>query len=114
MTKYLLLYWAPPEVNAQYEPSPDEMQEMFAQWQAWKQKFKDQVADMGDGLQPKGKLVKKGGGVSDGPSPEAKEIVTGYSIIQAKSMDEAIKVAKECPIFSMPNATTEIRELMGY
>ena len=114
MTKYLFLYWGPSAASKTYEPSPEEFQEMFAQWNAWKQKFKDQVTDLGDGLKPSGKFVRKEGVVTDGPLPELKEIVTGYSIIQAKSMDEAVKVARECPIYMMPGATTEIRELMGY
>ena len=114
MTKYLFLYWGPAEVSADYQPSPEEFQQVFAQWQAWKEKFKEQVADMGDGLKPAGKVVSKDGAVTDGPLPEAKEIVTGYSIIHAASMDEAVKVARECPIFLMPGSTTEIRELMGY
>ena len=114
MTKYLFLYWGPSQVNQDYQPSPEEFQEMFAQWRAWKEKFKEQVADLGDGLKHNGKFLTKAGEVTDGPLPEAKEIVTGYSIIQAKSMDEAVKVARACPIFMMPGATTEIRELMGY
>ena len=114
MTKYMLLYWGSPTAQTEWKPSPEEMQQVFAQWQAWKDKFKAQVVDIGDGLQPRGKLLKQDGQLMDGPLPEAKEIVTGYSIIQAKSMEEAVKVAGECPIFAMPGATTEIRELMGY
>lgn len=113
MTKYMFIYWAPPSTSEAWQPSPDEMQQVFAQWQAWKEKFKKQVADLGDGLKPGGRVLKNGQ-LTDGPLPEAKEIVTGYSIIHADSMEEAAKVARECPIFQMPNATTEIRELMGY
>lgn len=114
MTKYMFLYRGPSEVSAGYNPSPEEFQEMFAQWAAWKEKFKDQVVDLGDALKPGGKFLNKNATPTDGPLPEAKEIVTGYSIIQAKSLDEAVKIARECPIFEMPGATTEIRELMGY
>jgi len=114
MTKYLFLYWGSPAVQAGWQPSPEEMQQVFAQWQTWKDKFKKQVADVGDGLKPGGKVLKDGGQLTDGPLPEAKEIVTGYSIIQAESIDEAVNVARECPIFAMPGARTEIRELMGY
>ena len=41
MTKYLFLYWGPSQVNQDYQPSPEEFQEMFAQWRAWKEKFKE-------------------------------------------------------------------------
>jgi hypothetical protein len=35
--------------------------------------------------------------VTDGPFAEAKEVVGGYWIIQARSKDEAVEWAKRCP-----------------
>ena len=112
MTKYLFLYWTPPTSTAP-EPSPEEMQQMMAQWGSWKEKFKDQVLDMGDGLNRTGRVLKAGQ-VTDGPFAEAKEIVGGYSIVQATSYEAALEVARECPISFMPGASIEIRALMGY
>ncbi|MDX2054877.1 MAG: YciI family protein [Polyangiaceae bacterium] len=111
MTKYLFLYRNPPSPD--YQPSPEEMQKMFAQWNAWKEKFKAQVVDVGDGLKHGAKLLANGK-VSDGPLPEAKEIIGGFSIIQAQTIDDAIAVARECPIVYMPNSVIEIREMMGF
>jgi hypothetical protein len=56
----------------------------------------------GSGLQPssKGARVKFSGGkprVIDGPFTEAKELIAGYWLIQAKSKDEAIEWAKRVP-----------------
>jgi hypothetical protein len=56
----------------------------------------------GDGLQAtsKGAKVRFSGGkpaVIDGPFTEAKEIVAGYWIIQARSKDEAIEWARRAP-----------------
>ena len=56
-----------------------------------------------DGLQPpeKGARVTfQGGGknvVTDGPFAEAKEVIGGYWIIQAKSKEEAVAWARRCP-----------------
>lgn len=111
MTKYLFLYWNPPAPGQQ--PSPEEMQQMMAQWNGWKEKFKDYVVEMGDGLNHTGRVLKAGE-VTDGPYAEAKEIVGGFSIVQAASYDEALKVARECPITFMPGASIEIREMMGF
>ena len=111
MNKYLFLYWNPPAPDRQ--PSPEEMQQMMAQWNGWKDKFKDKVAEVGDGLQHTGRVLKEGQ-VTDGPYAESKEIVGGFSIIQAASYDEALQVARECPITLMPGASIEIREMMGY
>src|SRR5918999_438293 len=56
----------------------------------------------GEGLQPssKGARVRFSGKdrtVIDGPFTEAKELIAGFWLIQAKSLDEAIEWAKRCP-----------------
>ncbi|MEZ4444245.1 MAG: YciI family protein [Polyangiaceae bacterium] len=111
MNKYLFLYWNPPAPDRQ--PSPEEMQQMLEQWQSWKEKFKKQVVDMGDGLDHDGRVLKDGK-VTDGPYAEAKEIVGGFSIIEAESFDHALEVARACPITYMPGASIEIRKMMGF
>ena len=49
-----------------------------------------------DGLQPQATRVSKRG-VTDGPFSEAKELVGGYWIIQAKDAEEAVEWAKRVP-----------------
>jgi hypothetical protein len=56
----------------------------------------------GDGLQPssKGKRVKFSGSkpiVIDGPFAETKELIAGFWLWQAKSMDEAVEWLKRSP-----------------
>lgn len=67
-----------------------------------------------DGLHPPstGARVSFAGGkptVTDGPFPEAKEVVGGYWMIQVRSRDEAIEWAKRCP--GGPNETIEVRQV---
>ncbi len=55
-----------------------------------------------DGLHPAGKgaRVSFSGGkanVTDGPFTEAKELIGGYWLIQAKSKEEAVEWASRCP-----------------
>lgn len=47
--------------------------------------------------------------VSDGPFPEAKEVLGGYWIIEVKSREEAIEWAKRCP--ASDNEIIEIRQV---
>ncbi len=75
--RYLFLHRSSPQ---QPPPSPAQMQEMYAAWNAWKEKFKANILDMGDKLKPTGKVVTASG-VTDGPFVEAKEIVGGYMIV---------------------------------
>src|ERR1700759_3952238 len=60
--------------------------------------------------------------VTDGPFAEAKEVVGGYWIIQARSTEEAIEWAKRCPgvdcrvevrpIWEMEDFSPEIKEAL--
>ena len=67
-----------------------------------------------DGLHPPsmGARVSFPGGkpkVTDGPFPEAKQVLGGYWINQVKSKEEAIEWARRCP--GSPNETIEIRQV---
>jgi hypothetical protein len=51
--------------------------------------------------------------VTDGPFAEAKEIVGGYMLVSAESIDRAIEITRESPALMMPGASVEIREVAG-
>lgn len=110
--KYLFIYRNPADLPA-HEPSPAEMQQMYAQWTAWKEKFRDEIVDLGDGLKPAGKVVRANA-TTDGPFVEAKEVLGGYSIVQAASLERAVEISQSCPVLMMPGASVEVRELAGY
>ena len=90
--------------------SPETMQAHMQKWQEWMTKLaKDGTMLAGEPLQPIGKQVngnKKT--VTDGPFIEAKEIVGGYLIVNAKDIDHAVEISKGCPIFDM-NGKLEVR-----
>ena len=48
----------------------------------------------------------------DGPFVESKEVVGGYSIAQANTIDAAAELAKGCPIF-LTGGNVEVRPLAG-
>ena len=114
MTKFMLLYRSPAEVEASFNPSPEEMQEIFKQWDAWKEQFKDNILDVGDGLKPGGRVLGADNEVTDGPYVEAKEVVGGFSLIQAESYEQALDISRACPVRFMPGNSVEIRELAGF
>ena len=66
---------------------------------------------MGGKLKPGGKVVTTSG-ATDGPFVEAKEIVGGYMLVSAESVERAIEVAGRCRML-MPGASIEIREVAG-
>jgi len=102
----------PSSPSSQSGPSPEQMQKMFATYNAWKEKFKDQILDMGDKLMPAGRVVTASG-MADGPFVEAKEVVGGFMIVAAETIDGAAEVARACPAIHMPGVSMEIREMSG-
>ena len=111
--KYLFLHRSvPDQQRPSLQPSPAQMQEMYTAWNAWKEKFKANILDMGSKLKPGGKVLSASG-VTDGPFVEAKEIVGGYMIVTAESYELALEVAKGMAGMIMPGASIEIRELAG-
>ena len=95
--------------------SPEEMQNHMGKWFAWIDKLKaanKYVA--GEALTPGGKTVKgKKPLVTDGPFAEAKEVVGGFFIVKANSIEEASEIAKDCPDLPL-DGTVEIREVMKF
>ena len=51
-------------------------------------------------------------GVTDGPYIETKEVLGGYSVIDADSMDEAVEVAKTWPGVDRGWITVELRPVI--
>jgi len=113
--RFMIMGMATKESEAGILPKP----EAFAAMQQYHEALvKAGILLAADGLAPssKGARVKLSGDkrtVIDGPFTEAKEIVAGFSIIQAKSLEEAIAWVKRAPNLS-PNgeAVIEIRKLM--
>ena len=55
------------------------------------------------------RLTVRGGQVVEGPFMETKEAVGGALLIQAASLEEAIALARECPVLDLQNGHVEIR-----
>ena len=93
----------------QHQPSPAQMQEMYAKFAAWQAKFKGNLADLGGKL-GNGKFVGPAH-AHDGPFVEVKDLVGGYMIVKADSLAEAETVASECPGLVGPGSGVEIIEI---
>ncbi|MCA9599827.1 MAG: hypothetical protein KC776_41260 [Myxococcales bacterium] len=108
MPKYLCIQRSQAGGNRD-KPSPAQMEEMYAVFNAWKEKFSANIVDMGGPLG--GGRVVTSEGSSDGPFVESKEVVGGYMIVSADSVDEATQVARECPGVVRPGSSVEVREI---
>ena len=111
MKEYMYLFRGGDAVRAQQ--SPEAMQAHMQRWGQWMQKLAEEGTFIaGLPLDGGGKVVKDAGGIiTDGPFTEGKEVVGGYLIVKAKTLDEAVNISKGCPIFEH-KGSVEVREIM--
>ncbi len=93
--------------------SPTELQAVMTGFYAWVEKL-DHVGIL-RGAQPlmeEGKLVTgtKGSTVTDGAFAESKESIAGYFLLAVPTMDEALRIARACPILDY-GAQLEVRPI---
>ena len=112
MAKFLFVYRRGIDLAGKMPPA--EMQQHMQKWQTWigEGLQKGWIVDGGDGLTQEGRVVNAKRVVTDGPFMEAKEIVGGFSIIQADTIDAAAELAKGCPAL-LTGGSVEIRCLAG-
>jgi hypothetical protein len=94
--------------------SPQEGQQIMQKWVAWMEGLgaKGHMKDRGNPLEQTGKLVKGTQKVvTDGPFAEAKDLVGGYTLIEAKDLAQAVELSKGCPIFER-GGSVEVRPIM--
>ena len=108
MPKYLCVQRSLPG-GSEEKPSPSAMQEMFAKFNAWREKFDSQIVDLGGKL-GEGVLVTSDS-APDGPFVEVKELVGGYMILSADTLDEATAMASEFPGLVRPGSGVEVIEI---
>jgi hypothetical protein len=112
MAKFLFVYRRGRDVADKM--TPEQLQQQMQKWQGWMGEGfqKGWLLDAGDGLTQEGRVVNAKRVVTDGPFAEAKEIVGGFSIVQANSIDAAAEFAKGCPVL-LTGGSVEVRQLAG-
>lgn len=98
--RFMIIVKANRDTEAGVMPAPEVFEAMG--------RFNDELIDAGvllagDGLHPssEGARVRREGGkhvVVDGPFAEAKELIAGYWLIQAKDKEEALSWARRIPL----------------
>ena len=94
-------------------PTPPELEARMAKALAW---FRDlenngHLVSYGHPLHRKeGRVVRKGD-VTDGPYAETKDIVIGFSIVEARDFDQAVDLARSCPLVDA-GCLVEVRPIL--
>lgn len=98
--RYALLIYSPPQMG---QPSPDEWEAVMSEYNAFTRDVVDAGAMRGgEALEPAStaSTVRVRDGktmVTDGPYAETKEEFGGFYLVEAESIDEAIKWAAKIP-----------------
>jgi hypothetical protein len=112
MPKYLCLQRGLTGEGSQGDkPSPAQMQGMYEKFNAWREKFQKNLVDLGGRL-GSGRVALPEP-PPDGPFVEIKELVGGYMIVSAESLDEAIRIASDCPGLIRPGSGVEVIEILS-
>ncbi|PZR09707.1 MAG: transcription initiation protein [Flavobacterium psychrophilum] len=96
------------------QPSPEQLQVYMKQYQDWvggiaaQNKFGG-----GTGLSTEGKVIRPNDVITDDPYAEIKESIAGFIIVKAESFDEAVSMARACPILKGEGNSVEVRKVMG-
>lgn len=68
---------------------------------------------MGEPLYVSGSYVSRDEVITDGPFIEAREGVSGFDLIWAESMEQAVAIAQSCPMVRSGFAIREVRQVVN-
>jgi hypothetical protein len=108
MGKFMFIYRSDKETRDKLPR--EEMQRLYPKWQVWiaDSREKGWMLDPGNGLKTEGRVVNASKVVTDGPFVESKEVVGGYAIVEAETLDAAAEFATGCPILLL-GGSVEVR-----
>jgi hypothetical protein len=111
MTKYIILVREPD--GRANQPTEEQQKTHRANWNKWFEKYGKSGNFLGgSALSLNGKMIKgHDAKVVDDIHKVDTEIVGGYLLIQADSLDSAVDIAREIPVFEV-DGYLEVRELM--
>ena len=94
------------------QPSAEELQAMMKPWQDWMGSIaaQNKLSNPGGRLETEGIVIKPDKVITNGPYVEIKEAIGGYIVVKSASIDEAVNLAKECPILAA-GGSVEVRPI---
>ena len=110
MKEFLLIFRS--NIKSMPELSPEQMQANTKRWMDWIGGIaaQNKLSNKGNRLSDTGRVLKPDKTITDGPYAEIKESIGGYTIIKAGSYDEAVELARGCPVLSY-GGNVEVREI---
>jgi len=113
MSEFVYLFRTGEAQQRQAMGTPERAQKSLQVWLAWIRELEanGQLKDPGQPLSPEGKVVRGPGQViTDGPYVEAKDLVLGFMIVEARDLTHATQIAGGCPIVA-GGGSVEVRPI---
>src|SRR5262245_41999867 len=101
MSQFLYLYRMTEPARQAAIGTPESARQNMQRWMTWMADLdaKGHLKDRGQPLEHTGKTVRgQSKAVTDGPFTEAKDLVGGFSIVEARDIDQAVELSRGCPI----------------
>jgi hypothetical protein len=114
MSEFVMLYRSTPEAHDDALGTPERAEQSMAKWRVWIKDMTDkgQLKNLGVPLERSGSVVRgRTRNTTDGPYMETKEVIGGFSIIEAKDIAEAARIASGCPMLDR-GGSVEVRPVM--
>ena len=115
MSQFLYLYRSTEAARQDAMGTPEKAQQNMQRWMDWMRDLdtRGHLKDRGQPLDRTGKTIRgREKTVVDGPYTEAKDVIGGFSIVEAKDIDEAVTLSRGCPILE-GGGSVEVRPVMS-
>ncbi len=114
MSEFVYLFRATEAEQREAMGTPERAQRSIGVWLAWIRELeaKGHLKDPGQPLERAGKVVRgRKKMVTDGPFAEAKDLVLGFIVIEARDLAQAVELSTGCPMLE-GGGSVEIRPVM--
>src|SRR5262249_48527193 len=114
MSQFLYLYRMTDAARQENMGTPESAQQNMERWMEWMNDLdkNGHLKDRGQPLERTGKVVRgQQKTITDGPFTESKDLVGGFTIVEARDIDQAVELSRGCPVFD-GGGSVEVRPIM--
>jgi hypothetical protein len=114
MSQFVFLFRSTPAAQQAAIGTPERAQQSLEVWLAWIRELEanGHLTERGLPLDRTGKVVRGAAReVVDGPYVEAKDVVLGFIVVEARDLAHAAEIAGGCPI-ALGGGSVEVRPVM--
>jgi hypothetical protein len=115
MSEFVFLFRSTAEQQQEAMGTPERARRSMQSWLGWIRELEagGHLKNPGQPLAREGKVVAgKGKLITDGPYAEAKDMVLGFIVVEARDFDHAVELSQKCPMV-IGGGSVEIRPVMN-